>query len=657
MKKTKLIKRPLRLFTDNKGKKYVMIKGKRMYIKTELDGNRLIQVIVNNTSSEKIRRRRGKPKIVNKRAMSDAVIGVNHTQAAIIGALNRSNDKSESLLLKSQLDTVTQGLNLLKGKQAIKLLEAPKKDDLKLLEAPKKDDVKLLEGPKKGDVKLIGGPKSTVTIEDVPDLAFDKSVKKKIGAPVLKKKIEGGPKKSSLEEDSFDLEKEYQVQKDFIDAGIKQYAQLEFDHKKNIKKFGDEEKSLKDSIKFLKHELDKDKYENDNNKKEKAKLEKQIKDLNDEYKKVKESLKKEKEEYDDLLEYTALQRHKKEELEKLNQGKNNAILSDLKVSLKKKKEIAEILGVPEKIDGKDRKLIDIIDSATNLKPKTIKKIKESLASNTKIDKDTVDKLKDLILKDIDVSDDSIFEEKGKKEVNRNNFDPNNNNDFKPLIVFDDDEELDKIKNEFTKKVENSNNIEEDKTVISDEFLKAVNDYNFRKQMGYIIGNVGNGSDKGGLYDSEINQIMRPYFRLGFKGCIPIDRISKIRIIPSEMKNRISFIMNTGVANSKGKHWIAVVFDFQDRSLLYYDSLAEQPTKMFLYQIKMLIDKMKLPYYLKMKINKIQSQSNVSDNCGWFAIKFIMDIYNEKEYKFCTGYMDIKKGEKSIEPLKHKFGYI
>ena len=99
MKKTKLIKRPLRLFIDDKGKKYVMIKGKRMYIKTELDGNKLVQVIVNNTSSEKIRKRRRKPRIVNKRAQSDSIAGVNNTQAAIINSLNRSNDKSEKLFL------------------------------------------------------------------------------------------------------------------------------------------------------------------------------------------------------------------------------------------------------------------------------------------------------------------------------------------------------------------------------------------------------------------------------------------------------------------------------------------------------------------------------------------------------------------------------
>lgn len=77
-------------------------------------------------------------------------------------------------------------------------------------------------------------------------------------------------------------------------------------------------------------------------------------------------------------------------------------------------------------------------------------------------------------------------------------------------------------------------------------------------------------------------------------------------------------------------------------------------------IKNLLDKLKIEHYLKLKINKVQQQSNLSDSCGWFCIKFLLQRYNKIPFHMATSFNKIKQNEQDISELKtkyNKFGFI
>src|SRR5699024_3781931 len=84
---------------------------------------------------------------------------------------------------------------------------------------------------------------------------------------------------------------------------------------------------------------------------------------------------------------------------------------------------------------------------------------------------------------------------------------------------------------------------------------------------------GFGKDKG-LYDYEIDKLMKPYRSKGFKGVIASDEIYKL--IPYAEKNT-SWIMNKDTHNKPGSHWVAVMINAKpnsDGTVEYFDSLAE-----------------------------------------------------------------------------------
>ena len=159
----------------------------------------------------------------------------------------------------------------------------------------------------------------------------------------------------------------------------------------------------------------------------------------------------------------------------------------------------------------------------------------------------------------------------------------------------------------------------------------------------------------GLYDHEIEEIMKPYKRHGFLGVVPIDRVSDLD--PGN-KKRISFVMNTDPSEKPGKHWVAIYIDgLRDMTVEYYDSYARAPSKQLLKEIKQLIDKMNINSYLKFKENKVVDQALNSDTCGFHASGFLIDRYDGIKFPECTKFNNIEKGERKAYKLKHRFGYI
>ena len=108
-------------------------------------------------------------------------------------------------------------------------------------------------------------------------------------------------------------------------------------------------------------------------------------------------------------------------------------------------------------------------------------------------------------------------------------------------------------------------------------------------------------------------------------------------------------------NPQNSHWVAVFIDAKkDMSVEYYDPLAKGPPKRFLKDIKTIIDKLDVPVYLKLKINKIKHQSDTTSTCGWHSARFLYLRFRGRPFPECTGFTDVKKGEANVKEFKKKF---
>ena len=163
----------------------------------------------------------------------------------------------------------------------------------------------------------------------------------------------------------------------------------------------------------------------------------------------------------------------------------------------------------------------------------------------------------------------------------------------------------------------------------------------------------------GLWNDEIEQLMRKYVKKGFKGVYSIDELNKIIFNPNDTK--ISFIMNTQPSYVKMGHWVSILIT--PDTLEYYDPFGEDPPKIFL---KDLLPKLKMwmPNNLfQFKINRIKFQRNNSNNCGYHAMKFLIDRHKGIPFKDVTGFTKFDqslRGEKIIKEFKKKckqFGYV
>jgi len=164
---------------------------------------------------------------------------------------------------------------------------------------------------------------------------------------------------------------------------------------------------------------------------------------------------------------------------------------------------------------------------------------------------------------------------------------------------------------------------------------------------------GSGHEKRGLYDDEIQSIMRNYRNLGWKGVYSIDELDRIPV-----SDKMAFILNLDPSTKPGSHWVGVFIDTKkDKSLEYYDPLAKDPPKRFSEDIKGLIDKLDPDVYLKYKINKVKRQSDNTDTCGWHSMKWVMQRLNGVPWVDCSGWSEVTKSEKEIKKFKNSFGYI
>ena len=162
----------------------------------------------------------------------------------------------------------------------------------------------------------------------------------------------------------------------------------------------------------------------------------------------------------------------------------------------------------------------------------------------------------------------------------------------------------------------------------------------------------------GLNTLQINKIMKVYPE--FLGTIPSDGIDSL--LPLVKPNtRICFIMNSDPHNEPGSHWVAVLIDARkdgDHSIEFYNSLGiydrKRLTSGFLRDIVPLLEKLNPEEKpLKLKENLIADQNNTSSNCGYFAIKFLLDRIKRNE-TFAEATRFDSRGEEMIQKFKDEF---
>lgn len=177
-----------------------------------------------------------------------------------------------------------------------------------------------------------------------------------------------------------------------------------------------------------------------------------------------------------------------------------------------------------------------------------------------------------------------------------------------------------------------------------------------------IPKIGFGDANRGLSNFDIDNIMNHFgaFKHGYQGTIPSDYINKIK----PTKKPFSFIINVDTSKQPGTHWIAIYIDpDREKEVDIFDSFARDPDDIspdfqdrLLTGLKQLIDKLHLPYMLKMKMNVLPQQAsydkkgNRTTTCGYYAMNFILDRMSGETFEEASN-LDV--GLKNIIDLESK----
>ena len=164
--------------------------------------------------------------------------------------------------------------------------------------------------------------------------------------------------------------------------------------------------------------------------------------------------------------------------------------------------------------------------------------------------------------------------------------------------------------------------------------------------------TGLNDNQPGLYNFEVDKLMNKYKNKRFLGVYPIDELDKI-MKPKHNHSSYSFILNNEPHNVRIGHFIAVMM--KPGVLEYYDPLANKPKRQFIQNIINVMRKLDIKLPVQFKINKIRFQSSISDNCGYFSMRFLQRRYNGEDFKDASGYtrfMGIKDSERGIRKYRH-----
>jgi hypothetical protein len=192
---------------------------------------------------------------------------------------------------------------------------------------------------------------------------------------------------------------------------------------------------------------------------------------------------------------------------------------------------------------------------------------------------------------------------------------------------------------------------------------AINFFNpMTKQATTILGLGDGGGDVDGLYNDEIETITD---KLGFD--VPViasDQIDKVVDMVSPKTKEFGFIINVVPSTSDGSgkdghrsgHWRSVYINNGDDlpSIEFYDPLGDAPEKSLLEGMKRIADKIDSDKLMLFKDNIVKHQSNDTNTCGHFAIKFLEDRFNGVPWTEATDFYKCLDQSKTGERLIKKY---
>lgn len=188
-------------------------------------------------------------------------------------------------------------------------------------------------------------------------------------------------------------------------------------------------------------------------------------------------------------------------------------------------------------------------------------------------------------------------------------------------------------------------------------IPLVNSLQIRDSTGNVGMLFGRGSNDNGLTETQINRMMKPFKKVGYRDCLAYDELGKLHF--NKKYDKLGCIYNTdtrvGGSTTDDGHWRAIFIDpYDDKSIELYDSFGDPPDDQFYILLNKIVKPLKLPYLLKIKVNRIKEQSASTGNCGWFAMRFLINRFKGKNWVYSTGYDKSKLNEKQIKKFKKDF---
>lgn len=181
-----------------------------------------------------------------------------------------------------------------------------------------------------------------------------------------------------------------------------------------------------------------------------------------------------------------------------------------------------------------------------------------------------------------------------------------------------------------------------------------------------FGGLGNNKNKynDALYNDEIEKLIFEKTKKVMPVIASDELQELIKYVEPNMKY-FGAVINTNPQKSDGSgndgyppgHWRAIFIDNRDDfpSAEYYDPLAGKPEKSVMLIMKKLCEIINPEKMFLYKQNQVKNQSDSSDHCGHFCVKFLDDRVNGVSWSESTGFDKVydqsKKGEKDIKKYK------
>jgi hypothetical protein len=176
-----------------------------------------------------------------------------------------------------------------------------------------------------------------------------------------------------------------------------------------------------------------------------------------------------------------------------------------------------------------------------------------------------------------------------------------------------------------------------------DFLNEIEDTDLREKLQYFTFKPKmTRTQNAWLSTQDINNVLQQYQDIDpsfkFLGALPSDfhRVTRVDYSQTFNYKRIGMVFNLDGHNEPGSHWVAFLIDNKSKTLEYYDSAARKPNKNIQCFIDTVYDYIKSNGYDYTKhYNNIKHQFQ-NNECGVYAIYFILQRLIGFDFDHITG---------------------